>query len=221
MLFKKPKKLRYLFFDFDGTISDAKRLTYETLIQVLDNLDYKYSKSKMKKLMGWRMERILEELKINPNIADNVRKRFYNHLVKDKNLRKLKLCAPIEPLKELRKRGYKLIVISNSESSFLKASAKKLGVKKIFHKIYGADKFKTKDKLLKKLFKKYKIKPKQAAYIGDRFSDIEYAKSAHCISIAIHNACAWSTKKEILSEKPDYIIKDFEDLERLVEKINS
>lgn len=221
MFFKKPKKLRYLFFDFDGTISDAKRLTYETLINVMDNLDYKFSKSKMKKLMGWRMERILRELNINPNIADRVRKKFYANLVKDKNLKKLKLCVPIEPLIEIRKNGYKLIVISNSESTFLKASAKRLEVNKIFHKIYGADKFKTKDQLLKKLFKKYKIKPKQAAYIGDRFSDIEYAQSAHCHSIAIHNPCAWSTKKEILSENPDYIIKDFEDLKNLVEKINS
>ena len=47
---KKPKRLKYLFFDFDGTISDAKKLTYETLITVLDRMDYKFSKARTKNL---------------------------------------------------------------------------------------------------------------------------------------------------------------------------
>ena len=71
---------------------------------------------------------------------------------------------------------------------------------------------------MKKLIKKYKIRPKHCFYIGDRFSDIDHAHRAHVIAVAIHNQCSWSTKKEILAEKPDYIISDFKDLLKLVKK---
>ncbi len=214
------KKVKYIFFDFDGTVSDAKRLTYETLINVLDKMQFKYSKSKLKKLMGSKMPNILKGIGVDEKLVNKIRREFYRLLVKTVSMKNLRLCAPIEPLYELKKEGYKLIVISNAEKSFLKASMKVLGIKNLFHGIYGAQGFATKDILLKKLFKKYKIGPKEAMYVGDRFSDVDYAHKAHTHAVAIHNECAWSTMKEIIAEKPDFIIGDFEGLKSLVQKLN-
>ena len=132
---------------------------------------------------------------------------------------KIKLCVSVKPLWKLKQK-YKLVVITNSEYDFIKESIGRLKLNGLFDEIYTAEKFTTKDKLLKKLFRKYKIKPSQAVFIGDRFSDIEYARKAGCIAIAIHNKCSWSTKTDILKEKPDFIIKDFRGLGRVLEKIN-
>jgi phosphoglycolate phosphatase-like HAD superfamily hydrolase len=212
--------IKYLFFDFDGTISDAHSIAFKSLVQTLGEFEYSFDKTKAFKLLGNKMEIIFNQLGLSLEKLDPARKRFYKYFKSAALGGGIKLCVSIEPLKRLKNEKYKLIVISNSETHFIKASIKKLGIKKLFDKIYGAEKFTSKDKLLTKLFKKYKIAPSEAVYIGDRFSDVEYARRAGCIAIAIHNKCSWSTKKEILKEKPDYIIKDFRGLRAILKKEN-
>ena len=102
----------------------------------------------------------------------------------------------------------------------MKVSIKKLKLKGLFRKFYGAEKFTKKDKMLKKLFKKMKIKPHEAIYIGDRFSDIKYARSVGCVAVAIHNKCSWSNLETIKNENPDFIIKNFIELEKLIKELN-
>ena len=211
-------KRGYIFFDFDGTISDAKRLTYDCFAKILDQRGYKYSKVKLKKVMGAKTPEILKSLGIENSKVNEIRKDFFKIVVKKANANNLKLCADVKPLYELKKMGYKLIVVSNSEKSFLIKSIKVLGIKGLFNKIYGADGFSTKDALLKSLLKKYHLNSKNVFYIGDRFSDVDYAHESKMKAVAIHNECSWSTRAEILKEKPDYIIKDFEDLKKLVLK---
>ncbi len=207
-------KIKIIFFDFDGTISDAKRVSYESLVSVLERNGYKFSKSKARKLLGEKMHKIFKELKVPEDQISKIKKEFFKEMVKGVKQNKIKLCISVKPLIKLKEK-YKLIVISNSESSFILASAKKLKVDKLFDKIYTAEDFTTKDEFLKKLFKKYKIKPDEAIYIGDRFSDIRYAKKAGCIAVAIHNKCSWSTLKEIIREKPDFLIRDFRGLQAI------
>lgn len=213
------KKVKYIFFDFDGTISDAKRLTFDALITVLDRMDFKFSRIKAKKAMGGRMPEILGALGINEELVEDIRKGFYHEVVKRANLKDLKLCCDVGPLWELKKKGYRLVVVSNGRGVLLDASIKALKLEGLFFGAHGAEEFDTKDKFLRYLAKKYEIDGHKAMYIGDRFSDIVYAHRAKFVSVAIHNKCAWSSKKEILAENPDYIIHDFEDLKELVKKL--
>ncbi len=212
--------IKVILFDFDGTISDARKLCFESFSEVLTEQGCKFDKKKLKKLMGVKTTKILNELGIETNV-DKIRKLFYKRTVKGVKEEKIKLCVPIKPLQDLKKEKIKLIVISNSRTFFLKASIKILGIKKLFDKLYGSETFDTKDKKLEELFRKMKIRPVEAMYVGDRFSDIDYAREAGCYAVAIHNKCAWSTKAEIMKEKPDFIIKDFKDLKRIVKEINS
>ena len=211
-------KRGYVFFDFDGTISDAKRLTYEGFCEVLDDKGYKYSKAKLKKMMGAKTPEILESLGINSSKVNEIRKEFFDRIVKKASDKHLKLCADVRPLYELKKMGYRLIVVSNSEKSFLKKSIKVLRIKELFNKVYGAEGFSTKDKLLRELVKRYKIDAKKVFYVGDRFSDVDYAHESKMKAVAIHNECSWSARAEIIKENPDFIIKNFEDLKELVLK---
>ena len=208
--------IKAIFFDFDGTISDAHSIAFKSLVRTLDEYGYKFNQNRLLELMGCRMQVILKGLGLNPGHLDSVRRRFYKHFTKEAMDGGIKLCVSVKPLWDLKKK-YPLIIVSNSETHFLKKSIRKLGLKGLFKKAYGAEKFSHKDEMLEKLFKKMKIKPSEAIYVGDRFTDIEYARDAGCVAVAIHNKCAWSDLKTIKKEKPDYLIKDFYGLKKVVE----
>jgi len=211
--------IKILFLDFDGTISDAYSISFKSLVRTLDDYGYEFDKSKLLNLMGDKMQTILEGLDLDTENLGAVRRRFYKYFTKEALDGGIRPCVSLKPLWKLKK-DCLLIVVSNSETHFLKASIKKLGIKGLFDKVYGAEKFRKKDEMLKKLFKKFKIKSSEAIYIGDRFSDIRSARSAGCISVAIQNKCSWSDLKTIKKEKPDYIIRDFRELKKLVGKLN-
>jgi phosphoglycolate phosphatase-like HAD superfamily hydrolase len=213
----KAVKSKYIFFDFDGTISDARRLTYETMIEVLDKIEYEFSRLKLKKLMGSKIHDILGGLDVHESLYDKLRKKFYEYLLNNVNKKNLRLCVDVKPLYLLKNNGFKLIIVSNAEKSFIDASIKILGLQDLFSEIYGGESFSTKDEILKKLIKKYDLNPHKCFYIGDRFSDISSAHRAHMTAVAIHNKYSWSTKDEILSEKPDFIINDFSDLQKIID----
>lgn len=211
--------IKALFFDFDGTISQTKDIVEKTFFEVLDRFEYNYEKEKIRKLLGVKVEEFFKKLGIDKKSIRKLRKIFYNLLTEKIYLNEIALCSSVKPLYELKKR-YTLVIVSNNEKKFVKIALKKLKIEGLFNKIYGAESFSSKDKMLKKLFKKCNIKPKEAIYIGDRFSDIIYAKKAGCYSVAIHNKCSWSSLKEIKEQSPDFIIKDFKNLKKIIKKIN-
>lgn len=211
--------IRAIFFDFDGTISDARRFVSKNIIKFLEKEEYIFNKNIVLSMLGARMDEIFEEIGIGKG-KDFLREKFYKYVIGEIPKSKLKLCVSVKPLVDLKSK-YLMLVISNSDTQFIKKQAKFLGVNKLFKEIIGAEGFKTKDKIIVDLLKKYKLKPQEVIYIGDRFSDVEYAKKVGCISVAIHNKSSWSTKKRILEEKPDFIVKDFYGLKKIVEKINN
>jgi len=212
--------IKALFFDFDGTISDAKNISFKSMVKTLDEYGYEFNRSDLLNFMGEKIHVILKKLKISPEDINELRRHFYKHFKKGALDGGIKLCVSIKPLRALKKEGYPLIIISNSETSFLKASIRKLGIREVFNKVYGSEKFSTKDEILEKLFRKMKLKPREAMYIGDRFSDIEYAREAGCYAVAIHNKYSWSSLSTIKKEKPDFIIKDFHGLRKIIQKLN-
>ena len=207
--------IKAIFFDFDGTISDAHGIAFKSIVRVLEEFEYEFSERKLMALMGAKMSIILKGLGVGVKDVGAIRKKFYKYFTKAAVDGGIKLCVSVKPLWELKK-DYPLIVVSNSETSFLRVSIKKLGLKGLFDKFYGAEKFLHKDELLEKLFKKMGLKPGEVIYVGDRFSDIEFAREAGCVAVGINNKCAWSDLKTIKKEKPDYIIKDFYGLKKII-----
>jgi phosphoglycolate phosphatase-like HAD superfamily hydrolase len=211
--------IRAIFFDFDGTISDTRSFISETLIETLEAEEYFFDKSKLNQLLGERIVHLLKALGIQKE-TEIIRKKFYKNLAKKVKHMAIRPCVSLNHLNYLHKK-YLTIVISNAETSFVKLQAKQLKVNKYFKELIGAEALEPKDKIMKRLFKKYKLKPKEVIYIGDRFSDIEYSRKAGCWAVAIHNNCSWSSRKTIISEHPDFIIKDFSEIDKVIRKINT
>lgn len=210
--------VKYLFFDFDGTISDSIKLVHKSIIRILDTFYFYYSKNKFKIFISSKIKKTSKNLGLKRIPRNKIRKKFYSTIINKRKLYDLKLCCDVRSLWELKNKGYRLVVVSNSTSSFLNASIKQLGLEDLFYGVYGSESFKTKDIILKKLLRKYRIRGEETFYIGDRFSDINYARIVKMNSIAIYNECSWSSKKILLKEKPDYLITNWNELKCLLEK---
>ena len=207
--------IKVIFLDFDGTLFNTHGIVIKSIIKVIDEFNYEVDKSELLGLIGERLEIIYKKIGANPGHIDSMIEKFYDE--KDK-FKEIKPSVPLSPLKTLSKK-VSLIIISNTETNSIKKILKKFKYENIFKEIYGADKFSSKDKKIKELIKKIKIKPIEAIYVGDRFSDVKTAKKVGCISVAINNKYSWSDLKTIKEEYPDYIIKDFKELKNLVDII--
>lgn len=210
--------IKALFFDFDGTISDTKEIMHTSIKETFQRYNLNISSKFIKKHLGRPIPEILKKISFINTLANKFQKSFWRNV--NKKIKNQKPCVSLKPLIELSSR-YQIYIISNSNSKFVKKSVKYLGIGKIFKNIYGAENFETKDRLLKKISIRLGIKSVEAAYVGDRFSDIQCAQKAECVAVAIHNKCAWSSLKQIKKEKPDYIIRNFKELQKLLNNKNN
>lgn len=212
--------IKAVFFDFDGTVSDARKIAITSFIRTLDEFGYEYDRKKLIGLLGIKTERILRKLGLGGKNVEKVRKRFYSHFTKAALEGGIRPCVSLKPLWKMKEEGLPLFVVSNSRGSFLKTSIKELKIGGLFKGVCGAEEFGSKDECLRLFFKRLKIRPGEAVYVGDRFSDVKFARKAGCVAVAISNKCAWSSLERIKKEKPDYIVRDFYGLRRVINSIN-
>ncbi len=221
--------IKAVFFDFDGTISDAKGIALRSLSRTLEEFGYEFDEGKLEGLLGVKMGRMLKMLGLEVDDVEKIRDKFYKYFTEAAVNGGIKPCVSLKPLWKMSPRddsgepnedGVPLIIVSNSRKSFLEASIKTLGIEGLFDKVYGADEFDFKDEMLRRLFGEMGILPGEAVYVGDRFSDVEFARKARCIAVAVSNKCSFSTLERLEKEKPDYIVRDFYGLRKVVRELN-
>ena len=71
--------IKAVFLDFDGTISDARKIAEDSLVLTLNEFGFEYDKKKAFGLLGIKMRLVLKELKIGSHKLEKIRKRFYEH----------------------------------------------------------------------------------------------------------------------------------------------
>ena len=212
--------IKTVFFDFDGTVSDAKGISLRASVETLREFGYEVDEGKLEELLGIKMKRILDRLGIEVDDVEEVRDRFYEKFIGLAVGGGVRPCCDLGPLWEMKGEGVGLVVVSNSRRDFLDASIKTLGIEGLFDEVYGADEFDFKDEMIKKLIEERGISGSEAIYVGDRFSDVEFARKAGCLAVAIFNECSFSSLEELERERPDYVVKDFFGLRDVVRKLN-
>ena len=196
--------IKYIVFDFDGTIAD----TYSKIKGIVNDLKKEENKEidfeeirdhgtkyliKKSGIPLWKMpkfvHRTMFELKQKGNI-----KLFPKMLNVFKRLNK----------------NYKLGIVSSNTEENIRFVLKKYDLENLFEFVYSRSSLFGKHRTLKKMCKKYKIKPKEVIYIGDEDRDVIAAKKAR-IRIA---AVTWgfNSKKRLKEKNPDYLIDNPEEL---------
>ena len=142
-------------------------------------------------------------------------KKIFYVVFKKIHLQKIKPIPKVEKiLKIIKEKKITCGVITNKDGNVLRKEINKLGWKKYFKILVGANEAK-KDKPSKYplllALNKISLKPNRNIwYVGDNDIDVEFAKKNKCSSIFIENKMF---EKKNLKQKPDLILKKIEALE--------
>jgi len=207
----KKEISKFLIFDFDGTIADTKAVYYKVIYKKLKNLGYSYKQVDKAIDLGLSLKKTLRNLGLSSIVYWFLHKKIHKKVKKEVD--KVKKCKDVDSIKHIQQDK---ILVSNSLKEFILPIVKHFKLKKEFKGIYGAEDFSDKASFIKDYLKKNKLKKENCYYIGDRTADIKTARKAGCKSIIIVGKCAWNSRKELLREKPDYIISSLKDLKKIV-----
>tara|TARA_Y100000590_G_scaffold412943_1_gene508320 strand:+ start:5445 stop:6113 length:669 start_codon:yes stop_codon:yes gene_type:complete len=201
-----------IFFDWDNTLVNNWDPIFIAYNKTLKSLGFK-EQSKKKTLKNAKYSLRETFPKVFKKDWKKAKKIFYIAFKKI-HLKKIKPINKAEELlKIINNKKIKCGVISNKDGILLRKEINKLGWKKYFKVIIGANEAK-KDKPSKYPFllalNKISLKcNKNIWYVGDNEIDIEFAKRNKCMSIFIENKMF---KKKDLKKKPNLSLKKIEDL---------
>ena len=202
-----------ILFDWDNTLVNNWEPIFIAYKKTLKSLGLK-NKSRSETLKNAKYSLRETFPKVFKDDWKKAKKIFYV-VFKKIHLKKIKPMPKAEKiLKIIKKKKITCGVISNKDGDLLRKEINKLGWKKYFHVLVGANEAK-KDKPSKfpllLALKKISLKPnKNIWYVGDNEIDVEFAKKNKCSSIFIENKMF---KKKNLKQKPDLILKKIEALE--------
>jgi len=203
--------MRLLIFDFDGTIADTKAIYYKSIYEIVRKFGYSYKDMDKTIEFGLSLKKTLRKLGFSFIISWFLKKKIMKNV--RKQTEKVKKCKDVDSIKEIKADK---ILVSNSLKEFVMPIIKHFKLKKYFKRIYGAEDFSDKAEFIKDYLKQNKLKKQDCFYIGDRKADVKTARNAGCRSVIVMGKCAWDSKKEILKEKPDYVIGSLKDLKKIV-----
>ena len=202
-----------ILFDWDNTLVNNWDPIFIAYKKTLKSLGLK-NKSKSETLKNAKYSLRETFPRVFKDDWKKAKKIFYA-VFKKIHLKKIKPVSRAEKiLKIIKKKRIICGVISNKDGNFLRKEINKLGWKKYFKVLVGANEAK-KDKPSKYplmlALNKFSLKPnKNIWYVGDNEIDVEFAKKNNCSSIFIENKMF---KKKNLKQKPDLILKKIEALE--------
>ena len=200
-----------LIFDFDGTIADTKALYYKAIYKGVKKFGYSYHEVGKFIGLGMSLKKTLKRLGFSFVASWLLHKKIMKNVIND--LGKVKKCKDVDAIKDIKTNK---ILVTNSLKEAVIPILKHFKLKTEFQKIYGAEDFSDKAEFINNYLRKNTIKKENCYYIGDRAVDVKIARKAGCRSVIISGTCAWDSRKEILEEKPDYILEDIADLKRIV-----
>jgi len=209
-------KKKLLVFDFDGTIADTLSVALIIINEIGEDygwpvLDkeqfFEYKEKPTRELM----DMVGLKYRHLPRIVRRSRRGFKKHMNK---------VSPIEGMSdvliELKKRGYTLgILTSNTKKNVEKFLA--LHELEHFEFIYAPNSLFGKAPILKKILRRYKMKPEDIIMIGDEHRDMDAAKQAGVDGLAVlwgfHNAEQLSDGEPVkVLDKPQELLQLFPSL---------
>jgi len=203
-----------LIFDFDGTIADTKSVYYKVIYEGVKKFGYSYQDVDKIVDLGLSLKNVLKKLGLSSLSLWFLHKKIMKNVKKQAD--KVKKCKDVDAIKELEDEK---ILVTNSLKEFVLPILKHFRLQKEFKEIYGAEDFTDKAEFIESYLRKNKIKKENCYYIGDRAADVKTAKKVGCRSIIICGKCAWDSRKEILEEKPDFVLEDIKDLRKILNNI--
>lgn len=205
--------IKLIVFDFDGTLVDTWKVVDDAIRESVGKHGYKIGKRFIRMLGDKPMREMLEHIVKNSMHLEKIMLDFIEK--KEKSMHHIKRIKSVMKLKQIKQ---KKIILSNNLSPFIRDILMALEID-FFDEIYGADSFKNKEEKFREIIKEEGLDVREVIYIGDKPIDVVLARKVGCISVVISQKASWSPREELLEAEPDFLISDFGELKRIVEKL--
>ena len=211
--------IRYILFDFDGTLADTIDLAVNIYNRIAPEYDREPLKEEDKKIIAaGRPQDLLKQFGMSPQKLGVIMLRIKKEIHE--------LMPELQPfdgipqaVRDIKKRGYRLAIITSNSRSNVNLFLKHNGMDQNFEFVYSGKSIFGKDKVFKRMFRKKNISPAQAIYIGDETRDIEACKK---VGIPIISVTWGMNNKEILSTlNPDQMAHSPQEIIRCIEQLNT
>ncbi|MEK7633795.1 MAG: HAD-IA family hydrolase [Patescibacteria group bacterium] len=212
------KKIKFVIFDFDGTIADTLPFSFQKFLEIakilqLNDLSERQiineirSKSYQELLKG-RFKKAWLKL---PYVVDMIKNM---QMELEKEIENIKLFSGIKKfLFNLKKEGYKLAIISSNRKENIDKFIKfnKLNV---FNFVHGKTDLFGKAGYLEKFLKDFDLQRSEVIYIGDEIRDVEACKKIGIKMIGV----SWGLHKQEILKKHgvDFIVKRPQEIFRII-----
>jgi phosphoglycolate phosphatase len=199
------KAVKWVLFDFDGTISDSHDAAVQTYNDLSGRFGYRLvDAEELDELRNHTSREILKTLGISifklPFVIRAARTRFESRI---DSLRPIQGMQ--DALGRLTRQGLKIgILTSNSNENVLKF-LKKNNLEIFDFVSTGASVF-GKGRTIRKLLKDHGIHTDEAVYVGDETRDIDAAKFAGIRMVSV--TWGFNTRQALQNQNPDFLIDD-------------
>lgn len=195
--------IKYIIFDFDGTIVNSKKLA----LQLINDLSgkYGYRKAAEEELDYLSTLSIRERLKLFhvsfykvPQIVLDMRKNY------NQSVESLEIFNGIrEVIYNLKEKGFKLGIISSNAEDNIRKVLVKYNLE-VFDSIHSSYNLFGKSGKINAFLKKHKLKKEEIIYIGDELRDIQACKKSDVKIIAVD--WGYDSRELLASGNPDYLV---------------
>lgn len=204
-------------FDFDGTLVDSMPTFVSSMLRILDENNIKYGDDIIKTItplgLNGTAEYYINELKIN------LSKEELFSLMKKYMGEAYFYTIPAKPnvisvLKELKKRGSSLNVLTASPHITLDVCLKRLGIFEIFDNVWSCDDFSTtkaNPEIYKMAAEKIGKNVDEVLFLDDNYNADKTAKTAGMKVCGVYDESSKESAEEIKSVS-DFYIYDFSEL---------
>lgn len=210
------KKIRFVIFDFDGTIADTLPFSFQKFLEMakllqIDNLSDKQiikeirSKSYQELLKG-NFKKVWLKL---PYVVNMIK---HMQIELEKEMENIKFFPGVKKfLFDLKKEGYKLAIISSNRKENIDKFIK-FNKLNIFDFIHGKTDLFGKARYLEKFVRDFNLEKSEVIYIGDEIRDVEACKKVGIkmigVSWGLHTIQALKKiEVDYIANKPQEILK--------------
>lgn len=208
--------MRYIYFDFDGTLADSFSLG----IEITNYLAPKYGfntvdKSKIDYYKNLSSQELLKEFKVPlyklPIIAPLFKREMF------KRINDLKPNIGVENMLEVLSKKYFLGILTSNTVETVNHFLENFNLRTYVSDIRSEFQLFGKHMSLKKIISKNKIKHEDIIYIGDETRDIEAANKIKINSIGV--TTGFNSQVVLSKFKPNFIVSCADEIIEKVEEI--
>ncbi|HAQ56746.1 MAG TPA: pyrophosphatase PpaX [Acholeplasmatales bacterium] len=210
-----------VLFDLDGTLVDSIPLIADTLRKTLHEFfpSVPVSPTDIDAMIGPPLSATFARFTADPHVVDVMIER-YRVIYKTCELDSIRIFPrAAKTLRELKKRGYRLGLVTTKFTASALPSLDHFGLTPLFDVIIGLETVKNHKPHPEPVLKALDAFPHgQAVMVGDTEGDLVAGRAAGILTCAV----GWSHRRNLLLElKPDFWIDDYAELIPAIERYDS